>query len=456
MIFSSRIRAAPLTLCLLCAAPASAFLRAGLASNSRFQRAGLIQCTEVPVDVFLGASALLAGGALFAAVLPRRGTIDDQADDITRRGLRDALTTSSASPRAPAPSPNSVCVCITSVGRERLLPLARTKGFTDAWIDTIVSSGHAVDRSHLTDASLSLQTRIEQVRALAEQRRILADAFITASERCFFETADLRLLDSAEDIAPGATLPFDATTLVRVSQYLPGQSARQARAFVLESAPSDDATVNGRFDRLQAARLYLGSIQFGYFLSQIFRGQSSLDDNQRLSADEAKALIHEIQRCAKQMKSEAAWVAASRRAGTFFRLPWIGPDGEPREDAISAAPFDDSLGFEQLRTFTASVQVVSAAQQAEFFKAPSGEDEAASPKPPPTSAAPAVVELPTAEFVAFNAAGLQALLAEGSLYGWHLWGAEAGARAQLVQAGVGKKAIDALLTPPRVEKSEAE
>jgi hypothetical protein len=219
---------------------------------------------------------------------------------------------------------------------------------------------------------------------------------------------------------------------------------------VLESAPSDDATVNGRFDRLQAARLYLGSIQFGYFLSQIFRGQSSLDDNQRLSAEEAKALIHEIQRCAKQMKSEAAWVAASRRAGTFFRLPWIGPDGEPRDDAISAAPFDDSLGYEQLPTFTASVQVVSAAEQAEFFKAPSGDEEAPSPKPPSTSETPAVVELPTADFVAFNSAGLQALLAEGSLYGWHLWGAEAGARAQLVQAGVGKKAIDALLTPPRV------
>ena len=436
-----------LTLCLLCAAPASAFLRAGLASTSRFQRVGSIQCTEFPVDAFLGASALLAGGALFAAALPRRGAIDDQADDITRRGLRDALTTS---PRAPAPPPTPVCVCITSVGRERLLPLARTKGFTDAWIETIVSSGHAVDHSHLTDASLSLQTRIEQVRALAEQRRILADAFITASERCFFETADLRLLESAKDIAPGATLPFDATTLVRLSQFLPGQSARQARAFVLESAPSDDATVNGRFDRLQAAKLYLGSIQFGYFLSQIFRGQSSLDDNQRLSAEEAKALIHEIQRCAKQMKSEAAWVAASRRAGTFFRLPWIGPDGEPRDDAISAAPFDDSLGYEQLRTFTASVQVVSAAQQAEFFKAPSGDEEAPSPKPPSTSATPAVVELPTADFVAFNAAGLQALLAEGSLYGWHLWGAEAGARAQLVQAGVGKKAIDALLTPPRV------
>ena len=48
----------------------------------------------------------------------------------------------------------------------------------------------------------------------------------------------------------------------------------------------------------------------------------------------------------------------------------------------------------------------------------------------------------TGEFVRFNAAGLQAILAEGCLYGWHLWGAEAAARAQL---GAAK---NELLTPP--------
>mmetsp|Transcript_14089 Transcript_14089/g.36460 ORF Transcript_14089/g.36460 Transcript_14089/m.36460 type:complete len:458 (-) Transcript_14089:138-1511(-) len=448
-----------LMLCFLYAAPVLAFVRSGLASSTRSKRVRSVGCIEFPAEAFLTASALLAGSALFARVLPGGG-VDDQVDDLTRRGMRDVITTSSSSSRPPAPPlAPPVSSCITGVGRDRLLPLTRKKGFTDAWIDTLGAAGRVADQSHLIDASIGLQTRIEQVRSLAEQRRVMADALITASERCFFETAELRLLESAKDIAPGATLPFDAANLMRISQHLPGQSARQARSMVLESAPSDDATLNGRFDRLQAARLYLGHIQFGYFLSQIFRGQASLDENQRLTAEEAKAITDAIQLTAKQMKSEAAWVAASRRAGVFFQLPWIGPNDAPRAAAISAATFDDSLGYEQLRTFTASVQIVSAAQQTEFFQPDVGEssaDEGAPSVLPAASAVPTVDELPSAEFVAFNAAGLQALLAEGCLYGWHLWGAEAGARAQLVQAGVGEEAIDELLTPPRVEDVQLE
>ena len=71
--------------------------------------------------------------------------------------------------------------------------------------------------------------------------------------------AQLSLLPSAASIAPAAGLPPDACSLVRVSQRFPGQSARQVRAFVGESAPSNEPSVNGRFDRLQAARLYQGS-----------------------------------------------------------------------------------------------------------------------------------------------------------------------------------------------------
>ena len=56
-----------------------------------------------------------------------------------------------------------------------------------------------------------------------------------------------------------------------------------------------------------------------------------------------------------------------------------------------------------------------------------------------------VADLPTADFVRFNAAGLQAALAEGCLYGWSLWGAEAGARDQI--AACGEIAARALLVP---------
>ena len=118
---------------------------------------------------------------------------------------------------------------------------------------------------------------MEEVRARAHQRRVLGDALATAVERAFVEQS-LRMLGSVDAIAPGAVLPFDAATLVRASQQFPGQSARQVRAFVEESAPSTDASVVGRFDRLQAARLYMGCTQFGYFISPIFQGQVGLDD----------------------------------------------------------------------------------------------------------------------------------------------------------------------------------
>ena len=89
------------------------------------------------------------------------------------------------------------------------------------------------------------------------------------------------------------------------------------------------------------------------------------------------------------------------------------------------------------------MQVVAPSQQDEFFAKPNG-DGALGGVGPGGPIAP----LPTAQFVRFNAAGLQAILAEGCLYGWHLWGAEAAARAQL---GAAK---DELLTPPVVATVE--
>ena len=132
------------------------------------------------------------------------------------------------------------------------------------------------------------------------------------------------------------------------------------------------------------------------------------------------------------MRSEVTWAAASRRAGAFFGLP----RGEARL----------SLGYEELRLFSKGVQVVAPSQQAEFFAAPSADADAPPPPAEEEDEAPplpaAASELPTASFLPFNAAGLQCVLAEGCLYGWHLWGAEAAARAQL---GAAK---DVLLTPP--------
>jgi len=97
-----------------------------------------------------------------------------------------------------------------------------------------------------------------------------------------------------------------------------------------------------------------------------------------------------------------------------------------------------------LREFTVGVQVVAPAQQSEFFNSPSegeagGEGGGSRGQGAEAGAGAAAVNggvapLPSAEFVRFNAAGLQALLAEGCLFGWMLWQAEAEAMAVLAAA----------------------
>ena len=85
----------------------------------------------------------------------------------------------------------------------------------------------------------SLQARIAAVRSLSQHRTALAECLTVAVESSFAE-AKLSLLPTIETIAPGAALPPTAVTLVRAAQQFPGQSARQKRGFVTESAPSNE------------------------------------------------------------------------------------------------------------------------------------------------------------------------------------------------------------------------
>ena len=400
---------------------------------------------------------LLLGAAGYSLIL---NADDNSADDLTRRGLRDTLENPNTQ-RTPPPKPlGPLTECITPEGTA-LLPLVAEEGeeFTDRWLELVQS---AVSQSAVVptaDAEISLQARMEEVRTRAKQRLVLSDALATAVERSFFEQSTMRLL-TLEGIAPGATLPYDACTLVKASQFFPGQSARQMRAFVVGSAPSDDPTVNGRFDRLQAARLYVGAIQFGYFISTVFRMpvEAGLTDEQTLNPQEAAALTGRIKEATRKMRSEAAWAVASRRAGLLFGLdPKADADDEVMEKVEGA--FDDSSrGYEQLRAFTSQVQVVSAGQQEEFFASDGSrldrKDEGGDKKEEEVvveskagGGSGAAFELPTAEFVPFNALGLQSLLAEGCLFGWNLWGAESGMRGQLEYNG-GEGLVEALLPPP--------
>ena len=146
--------------------------------------------------------------------------------------------------------------------------------FSGAWKSAVRDLGaSAVAAATLPTGEASLQSRIASVQALTRQRHELADCLAVAVQ-VQLGLARLSLLSTAESIAPGATLPDGACDLVRVSQQFPGQSASQVRSFVLDSAPSNDARVHGRFDRLQAAQLYMGCAQFGYFVGELYIGQA--------------------------------------------------------------------------------------------------------------------------------------------------------------------------------------
>ena len=357
----------------------------------------------------------------------------------------------SPTPGAPAPTaPLSVPEpeLLTPEGQRLCQMLAsRPAEFSDSWSALLRSMG---DTSNAPGSSL--QARVAEVQRREDSRRVLVDALGLAVAHTFAEER-LVLLPSAAAISPGASLPPEAATLVRVSQQFPGQSAKQVRAFVTEAAPSNDEATSGRvdrlqvwtltltwtldpnmsltcaltchLDRLQAAQLYMGHIQFGYFIAQIFRGQAGLSDETVVSAQEAQQIKGRIEQAAQMMRSEVAWAAASRRAASLFGLP--------------APESSTSLGVEDLRLFSKGVQVVTPSQQAEFFSSPadeSGRDEE-------VAAATFAAPLPSASFIPFNAAGLQCALAEGCLFGWQLWGAETAASQAL-----GDATARALMLPP--------
>ena len=93
------------------------------------------------------------------------------------------------------------------------------------------------------------------------------------------------------------------------------------------------------------------------------------------------------------------------RRRALFALPREG--GTEEEEGLGG--WDDSQGYEALREFSSGVQVVAPSQQDEFFAKPNGDGALGGVGP-----GGPIDPLPTAEFVRFNAAGLQAILARGA------------------------------------------
>jgi hypothetical protein len=307
----------------------------------------------------------------------------------------------------------------------------------------------------------SLAARVAQLRQLTSARQYVADCLRLRVAQAL-RAEGLELIPALSDIAPAAALPSAATTLDAARRAMPTEASRQLETFLEASAPSDDPRLSGRFDRLQGAQLYMGHVQFGYFLAQVFRGTAHLAENQVVSVPVARRVKEEIETATRRTKTDAAWAVASVRAGVYFELddPGAPPSGDAGGGSVGA---DGSRGvtvsrYEELREFTTGVQVIRPAVVDEFFDTGGEGHPPAEPARDGTENQPAaepgaggVAEatatlpppLPRASFVRFNAAGLQALCCEACLVGYTLWGVEREALTLL-----GEEASRELMPPP--------
>jgi hypothetical protein len=356
----------------------------------------------------------------------------------------------------------------------------------------------------------SLAARVAQLRQLTSARAFVADCLRLRVAQTL-QSKGLQLIPALSDIAPAAVLSSATTSLAAAQRAMPAEAGRQLETFLGASAPSDNPEINGRFDRLQGAQLYMGHVQFGYFLAQVFRGTAHLVEQQVVSAAVARGVKDEIESATTRMKTDAAWGVASVRAGDYFELEepgegrWqAGPGGgvgggggggdtgmgdrggvesevggeggvppSRHDDRVPPSRYDGGVSpsrYEELRDFTTGVEVVAPALVEEFFNTgdTGGRDSSAVPIPglvgEPQSATETGAKagggeegrtdtlpapLPRASFVRFNAAGLQALCCEACVVGYVLWGAEREAMTLL-----GEEASSVLMPAPPARGGE--
>jgi hypothetical protein len=172
-------------------------------------------------------------------------------------------------------------------------------------------------------------------------------------------------------------------------------------AAVLPPGSDPDATV--RLDSASGARLYAGSIQFGYFVASVFHhmARSGGGGSDGLAPDA-------LRRLAQSTRSAEAWGAAARRAGALWALP---PDADG--------------GYSALSEFSTGVTLAPAAALSEWYDTLAGAGAGADSGTESPAAGVAAAALPAAAALrALRAGALRDLAAEAALWGWHLAAAE--------------------------------
>jgi hypothetical protein len=381
--------------------------------------------------------------------------------------------------------------CQTAAGRELAQQLDACDGKSEQrWAAAVTELGARWSRDPSQDpASIDLSSRLAELRRLTNDREILND-LLRWRVSSTLARGSATLVRSLDEVAPGTLVPPTAVTLDVARRFLPDEAARQLGIFLLLSAPSSDPSLNGRFDRLQGARLYMGHAQFGYFLAQVFCGYTGSAAEEVVGPEQAREIEAAIEAATRRMRSESAWAVASGRAGDLFALREGAGEGAGEGAAgageggrgegggastVAAAATASPQTYDELREFSTSVQVVGEGSVAEFFalddeqsatEAEGGGSADGTSGDTPAAAesadAPApgksrgeirreMSSMPSAKFVRFNAAGLQLLCAEASVLGYALWVADSAARTALTGAGVdeGGGAGIARLMPPQ-------
>ncbi|KAI8464230.1 MAG: hypothetical protein J3K34DRAFT_441173 [Monoraphidium minutum] len=193
-------------------------------------------------------------------------------------------------------------------------------------------------------------------------------------------------------------------------------------------------------DRVQAARLYAGMLEFGYFSRGLEeecgrRGIPPGSDSEAM-VRLADALPEEQLRSLCEVQTADAWFAAVRHVGGLFGLQ---PNPDLRYDSLA-------LPYRELATTISDILLEPASAIPEHFSPPGTAQELMrrarrkADRGWGVGAGDVTLELPEADLVQFGVGPFGALLVEAAVLGVLLWEAEARVQGEFGYAMVGKAA----------------
>ncbi|KAL3142657.1 hypothetical protein ABBQ38_002966 [Trebouxia sp. C0009 RCD-2024] len=335
---------------------------------------------------------------------------------------------------------------------------------------TQADSAHTADSSPSTPAAQSLESLLQQqLRAArnAEQQRLVEEIiYIWTLHNLSRGSMSLTLsIDAQQDNSCQQGNPVSQLMLTTVMSQAAADALVGIVASTFESSEKSSGNLRAHIDRTQAARLYAGNIEYGYFVREMEARCQEAGVAAGQNADQliafAASLSEEDLRVASKVRTRQAWHAAVRHTGLLFHLPTppsppAAPASVPATPALSGMDPPGSSGggepdcaggseggdgascleaaadlpYPQLAQTVSSASFAPAAHLAEHYSPPGAAEEAArsaaskqargwqSSEPQPQEF------LPEPDLVAFQLATLKQLLLEAAAFGCMLWESE--------------------------------